>query len=137
MIYSASVIKALQAFHLFGTSMQYHPQRRRMAAKKLALLVFLLGLALPWTSGLALGAPRLSAYPPVPGLAPSPYYGLRVREVSLFFFVVGKRFITIISKSCRDYGHHHNHYRHQGKKNLDQMIIIRLVKRDGKSCFHC
>ena len=27
-------------------------------------------------------APRLSVYPPVPGLEPSPYYGLRVREVS-------------------------------------------------------
>ena len=26
--------------------------------------------------------PRLSVYPPVPGLEPSPYYGLRVREVS-------------------------------------------------------
>ena len=27
-------------------------------------------------------APRLSVYPPVPGLEPSPYFGLRVREVS-------------------------------------------------------
>ena len=27
-------------------------------------------------------APRLSVYSPVPGLEPSPYYGLRVREVS-------------------------------------------------------
>ena len=27
-------------------------------------------------------APRLSVYPPVPGLEPSPYYSLRVREVS-------------------------------------------------------
>ena len=27
-------------------------------------------------------APRLSVYPPVPGLEPSRYFGLRVREVS-------------------------------------------------------
>jgi len=50
----------------------------------LALLVPLLALALPQTSGepgLISGAPRLSVYPPVPGLDPSPYYGLRVREV--------------------------------------------------------
>ena len=129
-----------------------------MAAKKLALLVSLLTLALPRTSGLALGAPRLSVYPPVPGLAPSPYYGLRVREASLFFFMVGKRFITTISMiyGWQSDNHYHNHqqrqnifgqimviiiiiiiFNHGGKKNLDQMIIARLVKKAGKTYSHC
>ena len=56
-----------------------------MLAKNLALVVPLLALALPQTSGepgLVSGSPQLSVYPPVPGLDPSPYFGLRVREVS-------------------------------------------------------
>ena len=41
-------------------------------------------------------APRLSVYPPVPGLEPSPYYGLRVREVS-WSTCLGTDFVDVVT----------------------------------------
>ena len=48
---------------------------------KTSVLVSILGTSM--LPGLGSADARLSVYPPVPGLPPSPYYGLRVREVSL------------------------------------------------------
>ena len=48
---------------------------------KTSVLVSILGTSM--LPGLGSAAAQLSVYPPVPGLTPSPYYGLRVREVSL------------------------------------------------------
>ena len=125
-----------------------------MLAKKLALLVPLLALALPQTSGelgLVSRASRLSVYPPVPGLDPSPYYGLRVREVSKSLKSAGaskaQSFLRSdnhdhshqpkAKKSCTNYGHNHDHDHHRGETNLDQIIITRSVKKAGKTCSHC
>ena len=41
-------------------------------------------------------APHLSVYPPVPGLEPSPYYGLRVREVS-WATCLGTDFVDVVT----------------------------------------
>ena len=87
-----------------------------MLAKKLAFLtpVLALALAVPQTSGelgQASAAPRLLVYPPVPGLEPSPYYGLRVREVSPVsnieyqlhnkeFLIIGSMIISKDEESC-------------------------------------
>ena len=97
----------------------------RVSQKWWNVSCLLLSLALPRTSGLALGTgPRLSVYPPVPGLPPSPYYGLRVREVSLLaratsaWYMAGKSFLQ---------SDNHDHIHQQRQKSLAQILVIVII----------
>ena len=96
-----------------------------MLAKKLALLVPLLALALPQTSGelgLVSRASRLSVYPPMPGLDPSPYYGLRVREVSKSLKSAGA---SKAQSFLRSDNHDHSHQ--PRRRSLAQIMVIIMI----------
>ena len=83
-------------------------------------LATLLALSL---SKIHLASAYLSVYPPVPGLPPSPYYGLRVRVVSVVFLY--GLVCEIVQSTKNDI-----------LKTIEE-AMIRLETKIGETCSPC